>query len=292
MTAVAYRFPLPVAGDEAPLPELAPVAVDDPAISVMDAAAERGDGVFETFGVVDGAVQATRDHLDRLATSMRILDLPDPDLAALADICRQVARTAEPGVESWLKLVVTRGGMDRRTPSAWIVLSPAGDFDEVRTVGRAVITADRGFPSDYAAREPWALIGAKTLSYAQNMAALREAARRGADDMLWVTSDGFLLEAPQSTLVFRRGSTLHTPDPSLGTLHGTAQRAVFRWAAQRGLDTQYGRYGVDDLRDADAAWLTSSVRLATPIRSVDGDALPVDRTATDDMNAFLLARRE
>lgn len=292
MPALVFRFPLPIRGEGAAPPALAPLDVADPAISVMDAAAERGDGVFETFGVVGGGVQATVDHLDRLATSMRMLDLPEPDLDALAETCRRIAQLADPSIESWLKLVVTRGGHDRREPSAWAVLAPAGDFTDVRTRGLAIITADRGFPSDYAAREPWALIGAKTLSYAQNMAALREAARRGADDMLWVTSDGFLLEAPQSTLVFRRGSELLTPDPALGTLHGTAQRAVFRWAEQQGLGTRYGRFTVDDLRGADAAWYTSSVRLATPIRAVDGDPMPVDRAATDAINAFLLARRD
>ncbi|MBP2436577.1 aminotransferase class IV [Microbacterium amylolyticum] len=292
MSAVTFRFPFPVAGRPDVSPDLTPHHVDASLISVMDAAAERGDGAFEAFGVIAGALQATDDHLARLAESCALLELPEPDLDQLATICRRIAARATPGVESWLKLVVSRGGMDRSEPHAWAVLSETADFSDARSTGLAVIAGDRGFPASYVARERWMLFGAKTLSYAMNMASLREAKRRGADDMLWTTSDGFLMEAPQSTLVFRRGTTFCSPDPGIGILHGTTQRAVFRWAKQQGYTTEYGRYTRSDLLGADAAWFTSSVRLATPLISLDGDPLTIDHALTDSINAFLLARRD
>lgn len=292
MSAITFRFPFPAAGQPAVTADLTPRPVDEPLISVMDAAAERGDGAFEAFGVVAGALQATDDHLNRLAESCALLELPEPDVGQLADICRRIAALATPGVESWLKLVVSRGGMDRSEPHAWAVLSETVDFSDARSTGLAIITGDRGFPASYVRREPWMLFGAKTLSYAMNMASLREAAKRGADDMLWTTSDGFLMEAPQSTLLFRRGSTICSPDPRIGILHGTTQRAVFQWAEQQGFTTEYDRYVIDDLLGADAAWFTSSVRLATPLISVDGDPLTMDHALTDAINAFLLARRD
>ncbi|MTE23592.1 aminotransferase class IV [Microbacterium sp. ZXX196] len=288
MAAVTFRFPYPAAGSAAP--DLVAQPVDAPTISVMDAAAERGDGAFETFGVVGGAPQAVRDHLERLRDSLAMLELPAPDLPALAEICRKIAARATG--DAWLKLVVTRGGMDRAAPSAWAVLADAADTAPLRAEGIAVVTADRGFASDYAEREPWALIGAKTLSYAQNMAAIREAHRRGAGDMLWATSDGLLLEAPTSSLVVLRGSALVTPDPRLGALHGTTQRAMFRWAEAAGLETTYARLTRADLASADAAWLASSVRGAVPISRVDGSALPIDRARTEEIAAFLRARRD
>ncbi|WP_029150705.1 aminotransferase class IV [Microbacterium indicum] len=291
MSAVTYLVPFPAAGSPEERIDLVPLAVDDPAISVMDAAAERGDGAFEAWGVADGASQELDAHLARLAKSLAMLDLPEADLGRLAETAGRIARTADPAKNMVLKLVVTRGGMDRATPHAWFVLFEAADFTEERTDGFAIVTADRGFDSGYAEREPWSLIGAKTLSYALNMAAIREAKRRGAKDMLFVTSDGILLEAPQSTLILRRDGVLRTPDPRLGILHGTTQQAVFRWAEEHGIGTEYGRYTRDDLLGADAAWYASSVRLLTPITSVDGHALPVDTEQTAAINAHLLARR-
>ena len=40
------------------------------------------------------------------------------------------------------------------------------------------MSIDRGFPAYLGRTSPWLLLGAKTLSYAVNMAALREAPRR------------------------------------------------------------------------------------------------------------------
>ena len=55
-------------------------------------------------------------------------------------------------------------------------------------------------PSAYPPRlrqdAPWLLGGAKTLSYAVNMASQRWAQSIGAQDVLWVSADGFALEAP------------------------------------------------------------------------------------------------
>jgi 4-amino-4-deoxychorismate lyase len=45
---------------------------------------------------------------------------------------------------------------------------------------------------------------------------------------------------------------------------------------------------VPQLRAADAAWLVSSVRLAAPVRELDGRALAVDTDLTASINAFLL----
>jgi 4-amino-4-deoxychorismate lyase len=46
------------------------------------------------------------------------------------------------------------------------------------------------------------------------------------------------------------------------------------------------------LRDADAAWLVSSTRLAAPLTHVDGRELPVDRDLTAALNAYLLSPRD
>src|SRR5690606_30109253 len=90
-------------------------------------------------------------------------------------------------------------------PSGWAFGAPSPDFSAARTAGIRIVLLDRGYRHDIAQTSPWLLAGAKTLSYAVNRAAFREAARRGADDSLFVSSDGYLLEGPVSTLIIRRG---------------------------------------------------------------------------------------
>ena len=78
-----------------------------------------------------------------------------------------------------------------------------------------VLLLDRGFSAAEAEAAPWLLAGAKTLSYGVNMAALRYAAEHDADDVIFVGSDGAVLEAPTASVVVARGRTLLTP-PSAG----------------------------------------------------------------------------
>lgn len=168
----------------------------------------------------------------------------------------------------------------------------ATDFTRPRVEGIAVVTLDRGFSLDTPARAPWLLLGAKTLSYAVNMASLREAHRRGADDAIFVSSDGFVLEAPTASVVLRFGDVFVTPQPSGGILHGTTQLSAFSWLERRGFETAYRDVPVDDLARADAGWLVSSVRLAAPVRRVDDADVPVDTQLTAELNAYLLSPRD
>jgi 4-amino-4-deoxychorismate lyase len=149
------------------------------------------------------------------------------------------------------------------------------------------VLLDRGYPSDIAQTAPWLLQGAKTISYAVNRSVYREAARRDADDVVFVSSDGILLEGPTSTLVLRTGMTLRTTRTDLGILAGTTQAELYEWAGRNGYSTEYARLTPADLADADAAWLVSSVRLAAPIRAVDGIPKPVDAALTASFTAHL-----
>jgi 4-amino-4-deoxychorismate lyase len=162
----------------------------------------------------------------------------------------------------------------------------------VRTEGVRVVMLDRGYRHDIEQTAPWLLAGAKTLSYAVNRAVLREAKRRDADDVIFVSSDGFVLEGPTSSVVYRRDDRMLTPGTGLGILDGTTQANVFRFAESLGLETGFELARAEDLREADAAWLVSSVRLAAPVRAIDGAPLAVDSGFTAALNAHLLALRD
>lgn len=264
-----------------------------PQLSVLDVAATRGDGIFETLSTGRGHAQALQAHLDRFARSARMLDLPAPDLAVWGDAVLALAQRLDDHDEAWVKIVLSRGietpGV-AALPTGWAYGTVSPDFRRERTEGVDVVLLDRGLRSDVSATSPWLLAGAKTLSYAVNRAAVREAQRRGADDVVFVSSDGLLLEGPTSSLVIRRGDELATPPDALGILPGTTQVDLFAAADQWGLRTVVEPLTPDDLRAADAAWLVSSVRHAAPLRTVDGAPLPVDAPLSAAMNGFLRAR--
>lgn len=261
-------------------------------LSVLDLGPNRGDGIFESISVGAGLPQALDAHLERFTRSAALLELPAPDLvvwrsAIFAAIAELVPAASG---ESWVKTVMTRGieGDDR--PTGWVYATHSPDFSGARTDGVSVVTLDRGYRHDVAQTSPWLLAGAKTLSYAVNRAVVREAVRRGADDVIFVSSDGLVLEGPTSTVLVLRDNTLSTPEVELGILAGTTQATIFEWAAANGFETEYGRLFPAELATADALWLVSSVRLAAPIRELNGRSIAVDAGLTARLNAHLRAQ--
>lgn len=263
-----------------------------PALRVGELSTQRGDGIFETIGVVDGHAQETGPHLERLRNSARICELPEPNLPQWeAAIDRAVAALPATG-EFALKLVLSRGVEHGPAPTAWLHATRAADFGAPRERGIRVVTLDRGYARGTAERAPWLLMGAKTLSYAVNMAALREAKRRGADDAIFLTSDGYVMEGPTSSVILRHGDVWSTPAPSGAILHGTTQSSLFEHLVATGRDTEYRDIPVHDLLSADALWLVSSVRLAAGVVELDGNPMPYDVEETRELNAYLLSPRD
>jgi len=248
---------------------------DAPLLRADDLGVMRGDGVFETVLVVDGAACELEPHLARLARSAAMLDLPEPDVDAWRATARTVTGAWTGGREMILKLVLTRGVEGTGRVTGFATGSPVPPvLVAQRRDGVSAVTLTRGVVPEAVAEAPWLLLGAKTLSYAVNMAALRHAAAVGADDVVFTAPDGTVLEGPTASVVIARNGTLRTPSPQSGILPGTTQGALFRAAAAAGWDTLVEPIGVDELRGADGVWLASSVRLLARVHTLDGEALP------------------
>lgn len=268
--------------------------VDDsvPALRVGEFSTQRGDGIFETIGLVDGHAQEAEPHLERLRNSARICDLPEPHLGQWrAAVEYAVAKMPGHGEYS-IKLVLSRGVERGPSPTAWLMAFASADHSRTRAHGVRVALLDRGYARGTAERAPWLLLGAKTLSYAINMAAIREARRRDADDAIFTTSDGYVMEGPTSSVIVRHGDSYSTPAPSGAILHGTTQQSLFEHLQRTGRGVEYRDIEVADLERADAAWLVSSVRLATGITSVDGRPMPYSAVETAALNEYLLSPRD
>jgi 4-amino-4-deoxychorismate lyase len=263
-----------------------------PQLSVLDLGATRGDGIFDAFSLAAGTGHSVDAHLRRFAASAAKLDLPAPDPTAWRAAIDAVAAELTDLPEATMKIVMTRGieGDPEARPTGWVYGWPAADHTVARTSGVSAVTLDRGYRHDAEQTSPWLLLGAKTLSYAVNKAVMREAARRGADDVIFVSSDGFVLEGPSSSVLFRRGNTLWTPGTGIGILEGTTQGDLFGWASAHGMETGFQLLTPAELVTADAIWLVSSGRHVAPVKAIDGVTREIDADLTGQMNDWLLSR--
>lgn len=265
---------------------------EQPLLYPDELAALRGDGVFETMLIRDGRARLVEPHLERLADGAAVLALPAPDrpaLRAAIGVAERAWAERSGAAEGMLRIVYSRGRESRPDgpPTCYLTVGPvAGRVAAARRSGVSAITLDRGVVADPPPNAPWLLAGIKALAYAANTAALRYAAARGADDALFVASDGTVLEGPRSSVVVQRGAALLTPPRSGPILPGTTQAALFAAAAARGIVAREERLHRDDLPDADGVWLLSSVTLAARVHTLDGRPLP-DPPGRHDLPALI-----
>lgn len=251
------------------------VAPDGPTLRADDAIVSRGDGVFETLLVRGGRPCLLSAHLDRLATSAAIVGLPRPDLARWETAAASALARWDGDAEAVMRFVHGRGRGE--VPVSFVTVSAVpARVAAARRDGVSVITLDPG---------PRSLAGAKSLSYAANSAALRHAERVGADDVVFVDAQGFVLEGPRSSVMIApQLGTLLTPPTSMPILPGTTQRAVFDIAPGHGWQCAQQTIRVADIEAAQGVWLLSSVTLAARVHTVDATPLAPSPVAEEFAN--------
>ena len=247
------------------------VPAEQPVVTAFDQGLGRGDGVFESVAVVGAATPHLGAHLARLTRSAALLGLPYPGDPAWQALVSAVVDGWPAEVEGACRLFLTRGLGEGQPPTALALLAPVGpEVLRQRAEGISVVSLGLGIPAAFRAGAPWLLGGAKTLSYAVNMAAIRHAHTVGADDVVFTSLEGNLLEGPTSTVVWAADGALHTPPLETGILAGTTMQRLFARAGEAGWPTVTAPGTVADLHAADAVWLVSGIRGPATVHTLDG----------------------
>jgi 4-amino-4-deoxychorismate lyase len=250
------------------------VPADTPILTADDLGVLRGDGIFETMHVRGGRPWLLTEHLARMRRSADRMDFVLPPSQDLVDLADQACAEWPRDVEGALRLVCTRGPEAGGPVTYFATLAPISPVSVRARDGIAVATATLGFAADARTGAPWLLGGVKSLSYAVNMASQRWATAHGVDDVLWVSADGYALEAPTSTLVWLAGTTLCTvPAERTGILPGTTARWLLDHAGELGFTAEERMITPAELATVDGAWLLSSVRGVAPVRQLDSTPL-------------------
>jgi branched-chain amino acid aminotransferase len=240
------------------------VDAGDAHVSPFDHGLLTGDGVFETLKVYAGRAFAVRRHLERLARSAAGLGLVLPDPSVLRGAIDELVAADGLG-DARLRVTVTGGpaplGSERGPgPPTVIVVGaplgpPAGPTD-VATV-------------PWPRNERGALAGLKTISYGENVVALKFARERGATEAVFANLAGNLCEGTGTNVFVGIGGRLVTPPLSAGCLAGVTRDLVLELT-----DVSEDDLPLAALADADEAFLTSTTREVQPVRAVDGRVLP------------------
>jgi branched-chain amino acid aminotransferase len=242
------------------------VPEQDAGVAVFDHGLTVGDGVFETIAVRGGVALAPTRHLARLERSARGLGLPPPDVNAIrTGILETIAANRSIG-RGAVRVTYTSGigtvGSVRGGDDTTVVIG----IREVQPGPDAVRVATVPWPRN----ERGALVGLKTTSYAENVRALADARRRGADEAIFGNTAGDLCEGSGTNVFLAVSGRLITPPLSTGCLAGITRALLME---RCGLDIEERAVPLPGLAEADEAFLTSATRDVQAIQAVDAHLL-------------------
>jgi branched-subunit amino acid aminotransferase/4-amino-4-deoxychorismate lyase len=216
------------------------VPASEATVPLTDEGFLRGDAVFDAMLVRKGHTHAMDAHLARLRRSAQALDLRVP-------VLRQVVTDL---LAAWgerdgvLRLIVTRGGNVRGLLTS-IPTPPAQSLMVVQMPWRSALTR------------------VKTLSYAANQWATRQAVKREADDAL-IVDDGHVLELPTGAICLVHDGTISAPDHERLPILDSITLAELRKVT----DITPTTPTLDDVRSADELFVVSAARPVMPVDSV------------------------
>ena len=233
-------------------------------VDLIDRGLTLGDGLFDTSLARNGRIFLRKAHLDRLAASAEVLAIPF-DATAAARALDALAAGIGDGV---LRLTVTRGGGARG-------LALPAHPKPLLFGAAALVSTGAAFPvlalatSPIRRNETSPAARLKALPYLDAILALRDAASRGADDVVFENMAGHIACLSVANVFAVFGQRLVTPPLADGVLAGTVRRLILDQAASLDFVAEERSMTLAELLAADAVFATNSVRLLAPCRAID-----------------------
>jgi branched-chain amino acid aminotransferase len=239
-------------------------------VPVTDAGFIHADAVYDVVSASNGFIFRLEDHLRRFNQSCEkfLLDNPHSDEETIALLTELVRRTGFKDAYIWW--AVTRGTLgDNRanlkfdcqfyafvTPYVFIL------DDAVRTRGaNLLVSSHMRIPPK--AVDPTA----KNFHWMDMKLAIFEAIEAGADWPILTDGNGNLAESAGANIFIVKDGVLRTP--AEGCLEGITRRTVADLAKEIGIPVEYGRVTLEDLLQADEAFLTSTAGGIMPASQID-----------------------
>jgi branched-chain amino acid aminotransferase len=237
-----------------------------PSVAALDDGVLVGRGVFETLSIRDSVAYARRRHLQRLHASAGIVGIAVDIAHVERGIDAVLSRWAAP--MGRLRVTVTAGGATIVVASAVVPIDATA----------AVVVA----PWPRNERSP--LAAAKTTASVDNVLAFEYAHERGATEALFLNTRDEVCEGSRTNVFAVCDGQLVTPPLSAGCLAGVTRALVLEYGGAVEANLR-----LSQIMSASEAFLSSALRGAQPIATIDGIAIGRGARPHADRVARLLA---
>jgi branched-chain amino acid aminotransferase len=236
-----------------------------------------GAGVFEgirCYNTADGpAIFRLKEHLDRLYASAEVYKLKFPyTRAELTEaICETIRRNQFNNCYIRPTAYFDSGSLGIRSvcPVGFNILTWEwpNDFgaEKLAKGMRVTVSPYRKFHSSMIPTTAKA-----TGNYLNSILAVREAATRGFDEAILLDVNGNIAEGAVQNIFLIKDGKLLTNDAQSSILMGITRDSAMQIARDLGYEVEVRALQLDELHNADEAFLTGTASEIMPIREVDG----------------------
>jgi D-alanine transaminase len=239
-------------------------------VPVLDRGFLFADGVYEVIPAYGGKAFALKEHLARLARSLRELKIANPHSDAEWIALSEQLMAHNGGGDCIVYLQVTRGAPAKRAHPF-----PAGVAPTV--VG---LCNPLPAPSENALRDGvsaitrpdirWGRCDIKSVALLPNILATQAATEQACNECV-LHRDGRVTEGASSNVFAVLGTSVVTPSKGPDILPGITRDVLLELLRAAKVPVQERRLTLNELRSADEIWLTSSTREVLPVTKLDGD---------------------
>jgi len=251
-------------------------------ISPLDRGFLLGDGIFETLRSYRGEPYFLDRHVRRLRASARTLNITG--IPRLAKLCKVVKELLERSglQDAYIRITLSRGTggelglVETISPTLFIFVRPLAAYPrEWYRRGIKVVVSKVRRSAD---SPVWRL---KVLSYLESLWAREEARKQGAQEALFLNTNGYVAEGATTNIFFVEGGELLTPTLQANILPGVTREVVLEICRDEGVPCQEGLFTLEDLERADEVFLTNSLMGVMPVGKVESARFRVSpRTVT------------
>jgi D-alanine transaminase len=238
-------------------------------IHIEDRGYQFADGVYEVFAIIDSKIVDYDGHIKRLYRSLNELSISSPiqkksyKFHINEIIKRNIIK------DGLVYLQVTRGVASR-------------DFKFPKNSKSSIVIIGKNTPSNYYHNNfnkgikvkttkdlRWKRVDIKSLNLLPPVLAKQYAADNGCEEAWLLDDDGYITEGSSSNAWIVKDKTVITRPVSSSILNGITRSTLIKSLSKAGYKFIERRFNINDIKDADEAFITSATQFVMPVIAVN-----------------------
>ena len=238
-------------------------------IHIEDRGYQFADGVYEVFAIIDSKIVDYDGHIKRLYRSLNELSISSPiqkksyKFHINEIIKRNIIK------DGLVYLQVTRGVASR-------------DFKFPKNSKSSIVIIGKNTPSNYYHNNfnkgikvkttkdlRWKRVDIKSLNLLPPVLAKQYAADNDCEEAWLLDDDGYITEGSSSNAWIVKNKTVITRPVSSSILNGITRSTLIKSLSKAGYKFTERRFNINDIKDANEAFITSATQFVMPVIAVD-----------------------